>query len=144
MPAPVIWPRNAWRTRTFDEIEVLISNWPKHLQLRWWKEESQAYRKLLQRDFARRAAKEKPRPRPHHKLVEAVIARKPSCKYSEFWPLAKQVFDSRAGDFPGVSDVNPERKRLQIAHADGAMKDWPTSKNALNHLLKRTRKRLQK
>ena len=144
MPTPVIWPRHAWKRKTFEEIEVLISNWPKNIQLKWWKEESEAYRRLLQIDLARRTAKKRPRPRPHHSLIEAVLAYTSfRVGYSQFWPLAKEIFDSRPGDFSGVSDVNPEKRYLEMTSADGQKKYWRPSKEAVKQLMKRTRKRLR-
>src|SRR5258708_6704181 len=144
MPIPLIWPRRTWKTKTFEEIEVVISSWPKKHQLRWWKEESREYRRLLQIHLAQRTAKRKPRPRPHHRLVEAVIVHTRFRGYSQFWPLAKEIFDSRPEAFSGVSDVSPERRCLQITSADGQQGDWPSSKIALQQLIKRIRRRLRK
>jgi hypothetical protein len=143
MPVPVIWPRRGWRRRTFDEVEQLISDWSPELQLRWWKEESRAYRALLQKQLTRQDAARQPRPQPHHKLVEAVILQKPQIAYSAFWPTAKQIFDSRPKDFAGISDVSVEERRVTVT-SHGRTKPWPNSKNALRQLIKRTLRRLRR
>jgi len=145
MQIPIIWPRHAWRTKTYEELDVLISNWPKSLQLKWWKEESRAYRKLLQRGLAARHKKKLPRPRAHHKLIEAVISRKPNVRYATFWPLAKKIFDSQRQDFLGISKVDLENRKIYITSSKVAQaKTWPNSKSALTQLIKRIRKRLKR
>src|SRR5258708_37233844 len=144
MPIPLIWPRHSWKKKTYEEIEVLISSWPKNIQLKWWKEESRAYRRLLQIHLAQRTAKKEPRPRPHHGLVEAVVAYTPfRAGYSQFWPLAKEIFDSRPGDFPGISDINSEKKHLVMTSRKRGENYWPASESALKQLIKRTRRRLR-
>lgn len=145
MAKPIIWPRHAWRGKTFEEIEALISNWPKPLQLQWWKEDSRAYRELLPKALASRLRKKNRRPRLHHDLIESVISHNPKVGYATFWPIAKNLFDSQREKFSGIFEVDMAGRKLLMKSLKGSeMKSWPNSKSAFTQLIKRTRERLKK
>lgn len=145
MRRPIIWPRHAWRTKTYEEVEILISNWPKDVKLDWLREESRAYRKMLLKEHAARIPKKRPRPRSYHHLIEAVISYKQDVKFDTFWPIAKKIFESRQHDFKGIAKVDAVKRLLHLTSSKGAReKEWPKTKSAFTQAIKRLRKNLRR